>query len=106
MNKFREQRRPIGVELRVQGGVTTPGRTGICWNGGDEDVVMKFLRSLKLPGMILFVTGTVWLVGWQQQTSARIDRGFVLEPKQETRLLLSQYQLPPETEQASIVDGQ
>ena len=107
MNKNREQNQPLGVEPVVQGGLTTPGRTGICWDGGDEDVVMKFLRSLKLPGMLLFVTGTVWLAGWQQQTSARIDRGFVLEPKRETRLLLSQY--PPaeeDSERASIVEDQ
>ena len=106
MNKIREQNRSLGVEPIVQGGVTTPGRTGICWNGGDEDVVMKFLRSLKFPGMLLFVTGTVWLAGWQQQTSARVDRGFVLEPKRETRLLLSQYLPAEDSEQASIVEDQ
>jgi hypothetical protein len=52
---------------------------------------MKFLRSLKLSGMVFFVTGVVYLVGWEQQTAARIDRGFVLEPNAETRILLSQY---------------
>jgi len=41
--------------------------------GGDEDVVMKYLRSLKLSGMVFFVTGVVYLVGWEQQTQTTDD---------------------------------
>lgn len=66
---------------------------------------MKFLRSLKLPGMVCFVTGVVYLAGWEQQTAARIDRGFVLEPNRETRILLSQYQPTAEADQGPAVEG-
>jgi hypothetical protein len=55
--------------------------------------------------MVCFVTGVVYLAGWEQQTAARIDRGFVLEPNRETRILLSQYQPTAEADQGPAVEG-